>query len=92
MQIKHHEVDTLLAMPLLGEQGALHLISRTCMVVADGQFDALVQKIASLYMATSSIWFFFYQSWICKDILLCSHFSIESRYIYMISLSGVTRW
>lgn len=58
MQIKHHEVDTLLAMPLLGEQGALHLISRTCMVVADGQFDALVQKIASLYMATSSIWVF----------------------------------
>lgn len=59
MQIKHHEVDTLLAMPLLGEQGALHLISRTCMVVADGQFNALVQKIASLYMATSSIWVFF---------------------------------
>lgn len=59
MQIKHHEVDTLLAMPLLGEQRALHLISRTCMVVADGQFDALVQKIASLYMATSSIWVFF---------------------------------
>lgn len=51
MQISIMKVDTLLAMPLSGEQGALHLI------LPDRQFDALVQKIASLYMATSSIVF-----------------------------------